>query len=443
MKKIIISVSLFFMLISLSYGQEREHIFSVQAGGGLHHLKYTPSNGEEKAGAGFSFDANYGYFLGKHVGIITGLGIQSLKSTATISSQTSISDTDADGDSYQFRTSYNNWKENQSSLMLSTPIGVAFRGDWTKKVSWYASAGARVFMPIQSKYKVEGGSIVTSGFYPQWNVELTDMPQHGFTTVEGNIDGDATLKTSFGAFMNAGAAFKLNERLNLIAGVYGNYGFTSATDKADVAPYQKNGTYNSIINSNLASKTNVFSAGVQVGLVWHFGKKKKSKKVAEAPVSQPVVHPVEQSPAKGITETKVEKVEKQSTQLVNDSISDPFIKARKIAKSATIRFGLKSDMPYMADEDKVKELSLILKANPNMRVVVTGHTCDIANEQINTKISRERAETIKLMFMQQGVSEKQIRCEAMAQKKPLVPNTSEANKTKNRRVELDIEKINI
>jgi hypothetical protein len=268
MEKIIISVSLFFILFSLSYGQEKKHILSVQSGGGLHQLNYSPSNGNVKGGAGFSFDVSYGYFLGKHLGLTTGAGIQSLKSTATITSQTTISDVDSDGDTYQFRTSYNNWKEDQNSLILTIPVGIAFRGDWSKKISWYATTGVKVFVPIQSKYKAEEGNIVTSGYYPQWNIELTDMPQHGFTTVEGKLEGDVTLKTSFGAFLNAGTTFKLTEGLNLSAGVYGNYCFTSATDKKDTAPYQKNGMYSSLVNSALVSKTKAISAGIQVGVIW-------------------------------------------------------------------------------------------------------------------------------------------------------------------------------
>ncbi|HEX3006200.1 MAG TPA: hypothetical protein VHO90_01145, partial [Bacteroidales bacterium] len=112
------------------------------------------------------------------------------------------------------------------------------------------------------------GNIVTSGYYPEWDVELTDMPRHGFTTVEGNGDGDVTLKTSVGAFLNAGIILKLTERMNFAAGLYGNYGLTSATDKKDGTPYQKSGTYNSCINSNLVSETNIFSTGIQVGIMW-------------------------------------------------------------------------------------------------------------------------------------------------------------------------------
>ncbi|HEX2935717.1 MAG TPA: hypothetical protein VHO72_10225, partial [Bacteroidales bacterium] len=121
MKKTIITISLFFLFSWLSYAQTREQILSVQAGGGLHHLLYTPTGGSEKGNAGFCFELNYGYFFSKHAGLVTGLGIQSLKSTSTLQLQTSTSDVDTDGDSYEFHTTYNTWKENQGSYMLSVP----------------------------------------------------------------------------------------------------------------------------------------------------------------------------------------------------------------------------------------------------------------------------------------------------------------------------------
>jgi hypothetical protein len=268
MKKIIITISLFSIFSWLTNAQTGEHMLSVQAGGGFHHLVYSPTGGSEKGNAGFCLDLNYGYFFGKHAGLVSGVGIQSLKSTSTLQLQTSVSDIDTDGDTYEFRTTYNTWKENQGSYMLSIPIGVMFRGDWNKKVSWYAGTGVTAFIPLVAKYAIESGNIVTSGYYSEWDVELTDMPRHGFTAVEGSGDGDITLKTSVGAFFNAGITLKLSERMNLGAGLYSNYGFTSATDKKDVAPYQKSGTYNSCINSSLVSETKIFSAGIQVGLMW-------------------------------------------------------------------------------------------------------------------------------------------------------------------------------
>lgn len=268
MKRIIISFVLLAMFSTFNYAQSGNHVLSIQAGGGMHQLKYSPAMGETKGGAGFSCDISYGYFFGQHVGLVTGVGVQSLKSEITLSEQTSMDDVDTDGDKYQFRTSYNQWKESQQTMMLDIPVGIGFRGDLTQKVSWYAATGAKVFIPVQSKYKVESGTIVTSGYYPQWNVELTEMPQHGFTTVDGNKEGDFKLKTSFGGFLNAGATFKLSAKLNFYAGLYGTYGFSSATDKTETAPYQKTGTYSSIVNSNLVDKTSVFSAGIQVGIMW-------------------------------------------------------------------------------------------------------------------------------------------------------------------------------
>lgn len=78
----------------------------------------------------------------------------------------------------------------------------------------------------------------------------------------------------------------------------------------------------------------------------------------------------------------------------------------------------------------------ILKQNNAFSILLIGHTCDLGNDVVNTKIGRERALSVKEYLISKGISESRISIESKGETQPLVPNTSEDNQRKNRRVEI-------
>lgn len=80
----------------------------------------------------------------------------------------------------------------------------------------------------------------------------------------------------------------------------------------------------------------------------------------------------------------------------------------------------------------------ILKQNDDYAILLIGHTCNIGDDNINIKIGKERALAAKEYLMTKGVSENRITIESKGKTQPLVPNTSEENQRKNRRVEIKL-----
>lgn len=113
-------------------------------------------------------------------------------------------------------------------------------------------------------------------------------------------------------------------------------------------------------------------------------------------------------------------------------------KARAIARDITFKFSFNKINPVEAESEQVKELSNILIANPDIKLKLTGHTCNIGTRTVNLKVGLERAAFIKQLFLKNGVSALQIETASKAFDEPLVPNTSVSNRKKNRRVEVKI-----
>ncbi|WP_410877699.1 OmpA family protein [Myroides sp. DW712] len=84
----------------------------------------------------------------------------------------------------------------------------------------------------------------------------------------------------------------------------------------------------------------------------------------------------------------------------------------------------------------VGEIAKALKATPTLTISIEGHTDNTGDAVHNRKLSGQRANAVKDALVQLGIESKRVTASGFGADKPLVENTSEANKAKNRRVEL-------
>ena len=80
----------------------------------------------------------------------------------------------------------------------------------------------------------------------------------------------------------------------------------------------------------------------------------------------------------------------------------------------------------------------LMRMNPALQLRVVGHTDNVGRERTNRRVSLARAQAVKDYLMGQGVASDRIEVDGMGSAEPLVPNDSEANRAKNRRVELTV-----
>lgn len=70
------------------------------------------------------------------------------------------------------------------------------------------------------------------------------------------------------------------------------------------------------------------------------------------------------------------------------------------------------------------------------RIRVVGHTCDIGTERYNQGLSERRANSVTDYLVAHGISRDDIVAEGRGETQPEYPNDSEANRSRNRRVEI-------
>jgi chemotaxis protein MotB len=90
----------------------------------------------------------------------------------------------------------------------------------------------------------------------------------------------------------------------------------------------------------------------------------------------------------------------------------------------------------------LNHLAAILARHPEVPVVVTGHTDDLP---INTpayasnwELSSARAAAVGRALSAQGLEQSRLTIRGLADRQPRLPNTSEANRGQNRRVEIEL-----
>ena len=87
---------------------------------------------------------------------------------------------------------------------------------------------------------------------------------------------------------------------------------------------------------------------------------------------------------------------------------------------------------------ELNRLSAFFKGNAKMLTEISGHTDNVGSDEINNKLSQERADVVRNYLLTQGVSAERITAKGYGKNKPKVANDTPENQAINRRVEFEI-----
>jgi OmpA-OmpF porin, OOP family len=88
--------------------------------------------------------------------------------------------------------------------------------------------------------------------------------------------------------------------------------------------------------------------------------------------------------------------------------------------------------------DRVLEM---LKTNLKMTVEISAHTDDKGSDEYNNRLSQARAESVVKYLVEKGIGKDRMTAKGYGKTLPSVPNDSDENRAKNRRVEFKILKL--
>ena len=85
---------------------------------------------------------------------------------------------------------------------------------------------------------------------------------------------------------------------------------------------------------------------------------------------------------------------------------------------------------------ELNKLSEILLDSPELKVSICGHTDSIGSAEYNQILSMKRAISVSEYLKSKGVSTDRMHCIGYGNTRPILPNTTEENRAKNRRIEI-------
>ena len=85
--------------------------------------------------------------------------------------------------------------------------------------------------------------------------------------------------------------------------------------------------------------------------------------------------------------------------------------------------------------ENMEKLSGWMNRNPEGKIQIEGHTCDIGSAEYNLALGDRRANSAKRYLEQLGISSNRLSTISYGEERPMVPNKNEANRSKNRRDE--------
>ncbi len=84
---------------------------------------------------------------------------------------------------------------------------------------------------------------------------------------------------------------------------------------------------------------------------------------------------------------------------------------------------------------ELDKLVTFLNENRNLSIEVSGHTDDVGSDDDNLKLSEKRAESVVGYLADKGISSARLQHKGYGESRPRVPNSSEENRSINRRIE--------
>jgi outer membrane protein OmpA-like peptidoglycan-associated protein len=124
-----------------------------------------------------------------------------------------------------------------------------------------------------------------------------------------------------------------------------------------------------------------------------------------------------------------------------DVTADAAVMGRELnAAGKTIIYGIYFDTGSAVikpeSDPAIAEMLKLLKANPNLKAFVVGHTDNVGTLEINLKLSADRADALVKALVGRGIEAARLKAAGVGPYSPVASNKDEPGRAQNRRVEL-------
>ena len=398
-------------------------------------------------------DIDYAYFFNEHWGLSLGVGLNRIGAKASISKSGIIPDYDVNNDqafdqpvnydpNYDLYYDAHGLKEKEVVWAVEVPLKAHFDWRFDGRNGIYAALGLQGYFPIKAfnKYKGEG-SVTTMGYeamYNQWYMQHYEngeikmdnhFPDASYTGRGRNVK----MRPSVDLVADFGGVFALSKIVDFYVGAYCKYGFLNILPKEKTSLIGSNDQGQMLFQGTLGSdmldlayqnneikknktKWNLFQIGLKAG--FHFKAcatpAEKSKKQLEKEIldelkkksNEPII--IKQDPQYIYIVPVCDQMNEDDDYLTPDDKA-AINELSDVLSKTKILFDLDKDIPKINDyNDNINRTVAILKANPQLKLIVEGYTCDLGSEEHNRDLAQRRANNVRKLFIQKGVNPDQI-----------------------------------
>lgn len=471
-KKIILSTACGLLLSSMVVNAQSRHELSVLGGGGLSTLNYKSTVGSEKLGFGGHAGIGYTFFFNENWGIGTGAECTFYNSIFEGDFHSTYPTVDKFGENFEYTATLNDYREKQRSMFINIPLMVQFQTN--NKHKFYAALGGKLGIPVSTKFKTNDATLHATGYYSVGDVTYGNDQNHTFLGL-GNFPiektkGDLDLKLAFMVSAEVGMKWNFRDNVALYTGVYADYGVNNVIDGTDKNFVEYNTqnpeefAVNSIMNSKYTNKAGQsveftdkvapLAVGLKIRVSFGLGKKFKEYQYDEYPYVGGGAQPQNEQDLTAIKELldqyraedekryqeMLDKIEKDAAQgaaseVAKEEAKEEFNQERSELTQVVDNYEVGVVGLNASQRAQLDKKIAIMKQHPSWKMVLVGHTCDIGASMTNKNVGQERADAVMEYMVQNGVARDRIISVSRGMEEPVVPNTNDANRKRNRRIE--------
>ncbi len=389
----------------------------IELNGGLQGTTYPLQNGKDKLLPGGSLGLDYTFRLGSQFGVLTGIagGIYRTQASFPDGLVFNYNQVDDEGSAFEYSVQTKGYKETQRFFAATIPLLLQYHTA-DEGTQWWINGGGKVFFPFNTSIRVSAKQLNLSGYYPNYNLEVGNLPQHGFGELDNWKTSATTLfKPTAALSAGTGFSFKVATNTRLYLGVYADYGLTDLKQKSGAAPlatYNPNGITgvqaNGVLNMPNAGKVSLLSLGLQVRL--GFGSTKVRPAAAErrAKIVLPILP--------------------DSTLNYNDS---------DLVESPVV-FGLLDQTAIPGfQQQHLDKVAVFLQQHPAVHLSLVGHSCGNGTVTEAPKLGDIRARAVARYLQDKGIDARRMAVSFSPENDLAQPADAAANYA-SRRVEVSI-----
>lgn len=385
--------------------------------GGLQGTQYTLQGGGRQLLPGGSIDLLYRFRLGGSWDLISGVTGALYRTQATLPDGLAFTSGEVDdlGSAFVYSVRTTGYKETQRFFAAGIPLLLQYHTAGAG-VQWYINGGGKAFVPFNSSIQVAAKQATFSGYYPDFNIQVSDLPQHGFGTINGwKTNATTNLKPTAALSAATGLSFKLSRSTRFYMGVYLDYGLTDLKDKTDSMPlmtYSSTGISavkaGSVLNRPAVNKVTMLSFGLELRL--GFGTDRPNAAAPRHARKQPL-HPIDSATSVHLYEI-IER---------------------------TIVFGLFNEtrLPDIQQEH-LDEVANLMTQYPGIRISLVGHICNDDTRTEDKKVGMARVRAVADYLEGKGIDARRIDISPVVISDTYLPDDPPAN-YRHRRVVVAVE----